>query len=72
MRQLEADFNAEAASIAARIDPLTEQLEPVSVHPAKQGITIQLLALGWLPLWQSPDGKLSPAWELSVVRRDCE
>ena len=63
MQQLEADFKADTDALAARMDPLTEPLESVSVRPAKTAISIQLLTLGWLPLWQSPEGKLTPAWE---------
>jgi hypothetical protein len=63
MRQLEADFKADTEALATRLDPMTEELESVFVRPAKTGITIQVLALGWLPLWQSPEGKLTPAWE---------
>jgi hypothetical protein len=63
MRQLEADFKADTEALATRMDSLTESLELFSVHPAKTAISIQLLALGWLPCWQKPDGKLTPAWE---------
>jgi hypothetical protein len=63
MQQLEADFKADTEALAIRIDPLMESLESVSVHPAKTAITVQLVALGWLPLWQSPEGKIIPAWE---------
>jgi hypothetical protein len=63
LRQLEADFKMDTDALAAKMDPLTEQFQPVSVSPAKTDITVQILALGWLPLWKSPDGKLSPGWE---------
>ena len=61
LRQLEADFEADMAALTAKMDPLAERLEPVSVHPAKADVSIQFLALGWFPYWQSSDGKLTPA-----------
>jgi hypothetical protein len=62
LQQLDADFKAETAELAAKNDPLTEQLESFPVRPSKTAISVQILALGWLPLWQSPEGKLTQAW----------
>ena len=63
LRQLEADFKTDTDYLAARMDPLAEQLESIAVRPSKTDLAVQILALGWLPLWQSADGKLTPAWE---------
>jgi len=62
MHQLEAGFKADTDGLSARMDLLTEQLESIQVRPAKTAITIQLLALGWIPLWQTREGKLIQAW----------
>jgi hypothetical protein len=62
VQKLEADFKADADALAAKTDPLTEQLEQVPVRPAKTDISIGLLVLGWFPYWQSADGKLTQAW----------
>jgi len=62
LQQLQADFKADTDALAARIDPLTEQLEQIAVRPAKKDVSVQLLALGWLPYWQSPAGELTQAW----------
>jgi hypothetical protein len=62
LRQLEADFKAEADVLAAKLDPLTETLQQIALKPAKKDISVRLVALTWLPHWQSPDGKLTPAW----------
>jgi hypothetical protein len=35
----------------------------ISIHPLKTNIEVRILTLGWLPLWQSPEGQLKPAWE---------
>jgi hypothetical protein len=49
-------------ALVGKMDPQTEQFEQIAVRPAKTDISIQLLALGWLPYWQSPAGNLTPAW----------
>jgi hypothetical protein len=63
MQELESSLKAETEVLAAKSDPLTEELEQVSVRPAKKDISVRLTTLVWMPNWQSPDGKLSPAWE---------
>ncbi len=62
LRQMEADFQNDTAALGERIDPLTEQLEKVTVRPSKTDITVQMLALTWLPYWQGKEGELQPAW----------
>jgi hypothetical protein len=63
MQELESSLKAETEALAAKSDPLTEELEKVTVRPAKKDITVRLTTLVWVPNWQSPDGNLSPAWE---------
>ena len=62
LQQLETDFKAETDVLAARIDPLTETLDTISIKPTKTNISVQLVALCWLPYWQSSDGKIIPAF----------
>lgn len=62
LQQLEADFQAETDALATKIEPLTEPLDTIAVRPTKTDISVQLVALCWLPHWQSPDGKLTPAF----------
>ena len=62
LEQLEADFKLDTAALESKMDPLTEQLEQISVRPTKTGISVKLLALGWLPYWRGDDDKLTPAW----------
>jgi hypothetical protein len=63
LQKLEKDFKTDTEALSRGIDYITEPLELISVRPAKTAIAVQLLALGWLPLWQSQTGKLTPAWE---------
>ncbi len=61
LRELEDEFRAEVQELQSRVDPLTEELERVTVRPAKKDISVRLVALAWVPAWQSPDGGLTPA-----------
>ncbi|OPX65790.1 MAG: hypothetical protein A4E29_00003 [Methanomassiliicoccales archaeon PtaB.Bin134] len=47
--RLEEEFQAEVRALSARIDPLTEKLETLSIKPTKTNITTKLLALVWNP-----------------------
>jgi hypothetical protein len=62
MQELESSLKAETEELAAKSDPLTEELEKVTVRPAKKDITVRLATLVWLPNWQGPDGTVTPAW----------
>jgi len=44
------------------MDSLNEALEKQLVKPKKTDISIQLLALCWVPYWTSSDGKATPAY----------
>jgi hypothetical protein len=63
LEELDASFKSEMEALATKIDPLTEELESVSVRPAKKDISVRLTTLVWIPHWQSQDGTLSPAWQ---------
>jgi DNA-binding ferritin-like protein len=60
--ELENEFRAEIEELQGKIDPMTEDLETVILRPAKKDIYVQLVALTWMPHWQSADGSLTPAW----------
>jgi len=62
LQQLEADFKSDTDQLATKMDPLAERLEQISIRPTKSNISVQLLALCWLPYWQEPTGKVTPAW----------
>ena len=59
---LQKQFDAESAELAARIDPATEQLESLVIKPKKTDITVQLVGLVWMPSWRDSQGNLTPAW----------
>lgn len=62
LKQLEDDFNDEVEALTARTDAMTETLEKVSIRPAKKDISVQMLALCWLPYWKTQDGQILQAW----------
>lgn len=62
LKELEAEFEAEAARLKQGGDPLQADLEQVDVRAKKTGITVQVVALVWAPHWQQLDGALLPAW----------
>jgi hypothetical protein len=62
MQEMEASLKAETEELAAKSDPLTEELEKVTVRPAKKDINVRLATLVWLPNWQNSDGIVTPAW----------
>jgi hypothetical protein len=62
LADLEAEFNAEMATVEAKVDPLTERLDTVALRPKKTNIAVRLVALVWVPGWQEAQGKVTPAW----------
>jgi hypothetical protein len=63
LQELEDQFKAEADALTAKMDPLREQLETLSIKPSKSNISVTLLALGWAPYWRAESGELVPAWQ---------
>jgi hypothetical protein len=61
LADLESDFKAQAEAAAG--DPLAQELEPVTVRPTKQNISVRLVALAWTPWWKVGDEAPAPAWE---------
>jgi SMC interacting uncharacterized protein involved in chromosome segregation len=61
--QLEAQFQSETSLIESRIDPLTENLESVSISSSRADISIKLVALLWAPHWRDTQGNTTPAWQ---------
>jgi DNA-binding ferritin-like protein len=61
--EIEKEFKAETDELAAKTDPATEELQTISIRPAKKDIIVKLVGLAWLPYWKTPDGILTPAWQ---------
>lgn len=61
--QLEAQFQSEIAMLETKINPLTEDLESISITPTRANISIKLVALVWTPHWLDMQGKTTPSWQ---------
>ena len=44
---LQKQFDAEVATAQSKADPLTEQLETITILPKKSDVTVELVALAW-------------------------
>ena len=62
LADLEAQLKAETDDLTARIDPLAEQLETITVRPKKTDIAPQLVTLVWEPQWVTEQGEMIQAW----------
>ncbi|MEP6888130.1 MAG: ATP-binding protein [Nitrospirales bacterium] len=62
LQDFEGEFRKEADALAAKMDPLTETLETITIKPNKSNIAVQLVTLAWAPHWQDKTGKLTQAW----------
>jgi hypothetical protein len=61
LADLQAEFDAESNTLAAKIDPATESLETISIKPKKTDISVQIVALVWMPYWKDSQGALTDA-----------
>jgi hypothetical protein len=51
----------EIARVQAAVDPLTEQLESVSLAPKKKDVAVSTVALAWVPYRRDERGGIAPA-----------
>jgi len=58
---LNAEFEAKVAELQALGDATAEPLETLTIKPRKADITVQLVALAWVPHWRDAQGNLTPA-----------
>lgn len=62
LKDLQSEFEAESAELAARVDPSTEMLDTVTIKPRKADIAVQLVALAWAPYWEDDRGGIEAAF----------
>lgn len=60
---LEAELNSEIQILEGTTDPQAQKIEIVSQRPKKADVAVRLIALVWLPHWQSQDGSIHPAYQ---------
>ena len=62
LADLQADFDAETQTLAAKMEQLATEVDHVAVKPRKTDISVQLVSLVWMPHWQDEGGGLLAAW----------
>jgi hypothetical protein len=62
LEELNTQFKEESDALASKIDPTTEVLDTVSIVPKKTDISVQLVALAWVPFRSDAQGQQTPAW----------
>ena len=60
--ELEAQAQADIDALGGALDPLGETLEPVTLKPKRTEVTVQMVALAWVPVWKDAEGRLTPAY----------
>jgi hypothetical protein len=61
LTSLEEEFRAETETLAAKIDPMVEELESLTLRPKKADVSVALVALAWAPFWETA-GEGRPAF----------
>ena len=59
---LDAQFKQDCDAIDATSDPMTDELDKVTLKPKKTNITVRMLALCWAPHAVDASGNATPAW----------
>jgi hypothetical protein len=62
LKQLEADIEAEAASLGTAMDVSKETFKKLGVRPKKTGINVRAVVLAWTPMWVDGAGARTEAW----------
>ncbi len=60
---LEMELQARIGELGSALDPMNETLQPLVVKPKRADITLQLVGLAWVPMWEDEQGNRAPAWE---------
>ncbi|HOU14920.1 MAG TPA: ATP-binding protein [Anaerolineae bacterium] len=62
LADLQAEFDAETQTLAAKMEQLATQVDRIVIKPRKTDIAVQLVSLVWMPHWQDEGGGLLAAW----------
>lgn len=61
LKDLETQFQSDLDAMVSKIDPLTEELETITLKPKKTNVTVPAVVLCWVPHVRGAAG-LAPAW----------
>lgn len=59
---IEQEFHTEMSSLQARLDPVSQQLDTVTITAKKTNVRVVELGLCWAPCVKQPDGRYTAAW----------
>ena len=63
LEDLESQFQDDIDDLATQWEQESSTLESVTVRPKKTNISVQLVALAWLPYWRNSSGEKTPGWQ---------
>jgi hypothetical protein len=61
LKELEMQFQSDLDAMSSKIDPLTEELETITLRPKKSNVTVPAVVLCWVPHARSEKG-LEGVW----------
>jgi hypothetical protein len=62
LTDLNEQFRSETAELETMLTAQMIELERATVKPRRTDVSIQLVALAWVPFWQDELGGRTPAW----------
>jgi hypothetical protein len=62
LQDLNEQFRSDTSELGATLTAQAIELETTTVKPRRADVTIQLVALAWVPFWQDELGGRTPAW----------
>ncbi|RJQ44994.1 MAG: ATP-binding protein [Nitrospiraceae bacterium] len=62
LSEMQQVLQQEIEQVQTSIDPLKEELETYTITPKKTDISVNLVALTWVPHWQDEKGGITRAW----------
>jgi hypothetical protein len=63
LQELDLEFQSEVAKLTAKLDPMREELQTLTLKPRRSDVDVKLLALAWAPFVLGPDGGWLAAWQ---------
>ncbi len=54
LKQLKQELEEKAQDIQERWDTVAEKIEAVAIHPRRRDVSVQEMAIAWVPFWKFP------------------
>lgn len=62
LSEIQEEMSREIESVKTSIDPLSEELQKVSIRPKAKDIAVSIVAFSWVPYFKDNRGGLKAAW----------